>query len=59
MKDKPTEEQEKDRLVEMLADILLDSYFNRELQEGRIDLDAYKDIKETLDKTKEVQQFKT
>ena len=53
MKTKPTEEQEKDRLVEFLGDFILDSYFNKELQEGRIDLDRYKDIKKTLEKTKE------
>ena len=47
---KPTEEQEKDRLIDLLAHMILNSFFNKELQEGRIDLDSYKDIKKTLDK---------
>lgn len=58
MKNKPTEEQEKDRLVELLAHMILDSYFNKELQEGRIDLDSYKDIKKTLEDGDKPQQTK-
>ena len=36
MKNKPTEEQEKDRLVELLAHMILDSYFNGKMEKDII-----------------------